>query len=452
MTHKRVVTRRSLLDLLQSEIGSGAASAEASDRPLPFEVDSEFVTVLWRDDQRETEGIPDVVLVERERQQDFFAWITTFVPFLRPFTAYCRVVEPEVAEYSNSLASPSINERIRQAWAAVILTEAVTHKILQRSSASVNVRSCQATVAYCIARNLTLGMPKKFNREIPERWAAAKDIVEHKHIPYLEELRSVWEICTALTENTSKDFSEEKQLVHRACVQLMREGSIGYSLWREFTRGLPELENSTEDMRGTRENRVVLLERLLNTVSKTSAVSKVRRSFVCGYLTSRVAPGTLDHIRLLESVLPMLPSAAMWYGLSAGLNEQSGVKSYGNSSGRRVLRELSRPAALMDAPVCDVALDELRVLINGRGIPEALKANGNLIEVEITPCVVFPLRWSQDSASAQATFSVKKDDELRGLLRRVEDVSRSVELLKREVMKGLGSQATPERDPKKKRR
>lgn len=449
--HKKTVTRRSLLDLLQSEIGSSAALAEPSDRPLPFEVDSEFVTVLWRDNQLETEGIPDVVLVERDRQRDFFAWITTFVPFLRPFTAYCRVVEPEVAEYPKSLSASSVDERIKQAWAAVILTEAVTHKNLQRSTAGVNVRSCQATVAYCIARNLTLGMPKKFNREIPERWAAAKDIVEHKHFPYLEELRSVWEICTALTENASEDFSEEKQLIHEACAQLMREGSIGFPLWHEFTRGLPELENSTEDMRGTRENRVVLLERLLSTVSKRGAVSKLRRSFVCGYLTSRVAPGTLDHIRLLDSILPMLPSSAMWYGLSAGLNEQSAVKSYGNSSGRRVLRELSRPATLLDAPVCDVALDELRVLINARGIPEVLKANGNLIEVEITPCVAFPLRWSQDIAFAPPTSSGKKDYEFASLLRRVEDVSRSIELLKRDLMKEHGNQATLEKDLRKKR-
>lgn len=102
-----------------------------------------------------------------------------------------------------------------------------------------------------------------------------------------------------------------------------------------------------------------------------------------------IAPGTLDHWRLLNPVRQSIPSAGLWYGLCAALRKESRLDSYGAGIGRLVSREIRRKIDLLEQPTCDIAVDELEV--TGPFFKD-IQASSNAIEVEVSPGVSIPFR------------------------------------------------------------
>src|SRR5207237_307367 len=142
-------------------------------------------------------------------------------------------------------------------------------------------------------------------------------------------------------------------------------------------------------MQDTREERVRLLENFLQSFGHVRQATE-ELAFLVGYLVSMIAPGTLDHWRLLNSIRQSIPTAGLWYGLCAGLRPESPIESFGAGVGRLVARELRRKVDLMEQPTCDVAVDELEVtgpFFKGEG-----HASSNAVEVEVSPGISIPFR------------------------------------------------------------
>src|SRR5436190_16871577 len=87
------------------------------------------------------------------------------------------------------------------------------------------------------------------------------------------------------------------------------------------------------------------------------------RGFLCGYLASCLHPGSLEYVDLVTSHLSGLPTLMLWYGVCAGLHPQSSVLSEFGGLGRRLLRDVLRREHILDRPDCDLAFDELQVLL-----------------------------------------------------------------------------------------
>jgi hypothetical protein len=147
--------------------------------------------------------------------------------------------------------------------------------------------------------------------------------------------------------------------------------------------------NLRRAMHDTREERVRLFENFLQSL-KNSSSSKQEVGFLVGYLLSMIAPGTLDHWRLLSTIRQSIPVAGLWYGICAGLRREARLESYGGAVGRLVTRELQRKIDLLEQPTCDIAVDELEV--TGSFFKAEGLVTSNAIEVEISPGVAVPFR------------------------------------------------------------
>ena len=94
------------------------------------------------------------------------------------------------------------------------------------------------------------------------------------------------------------------------------------------------------------------------------------RSFIAGYMASRIQPGSLDHFPVLFPVTDKLRESLLWYGACSGLTPESSVNAYGNGLGWLMKRELGRPLHWLDRPNCDIAFSEMSVLLaNREGTP-----------------------------------------------------------------------------------
>ncbi|MFL6546957.1 MAG: hypothetical protein ACJ8LM_17475, partial [Candidatus Udaeobacter sp.] len=225
--------------------------------------------------------------------------------------------------------------------------------------------------------------------------------------------------------------------------------------WRSLTRAFPELAHALEDLKGTREERVRSLDRYLVELVKVAKRDTLTASFMAGYLTSQVSPGTFDHSFLLMPHSHTLTSATLWFGLSAGVNKEAQLKKYLYGLGRRVLRDVLRLESLLERPRCDLAIRELEILMrNESNNITDLKTNlPGFLEVELAPRISSSIRWPIRDDRVQTQPQTFSQVEVRSI---VTDLSQA--LLKAENAKQrLAHLLTPasSRDdadkPKKKR-
>jgi hypothetical protein len=433
------ISRRQLLDVLQSVSGV-SVDARGNEPVLPFEADTEFVEIVWR--ERRGKGLtPGLIIIEKKKQRDFFAWVSTFVPMLRPFSAFFRVIGPEMIDSLSESNIRSIPPKLTSALVGIVAAEAMASRMSSRTGGRPTARDCLGTISFCLARTLVLGV-RSPAQEVIEDWSTAKELIENTQSAFSGEVRFLWDVVNSIEDlNARFDLSQEQERILACCLDIRDDGNISDHNWREFTNRLPELGNIGTLIDGTREDRVIFFERLLGDMTRTSQLSRNIKAFLCGYLTSLIAPGTLDHFALLAQVIQTLPISALWYGLCAGLRSREGVHNYAGGIGQRVLRELLRCGNLTDVPTCDIGVGELSVLVgNSRTIPDWLRANGPFVAVEIAPTVVCLLRYSDPSRDSVGGPTAVSPNDLRRVYDRLEDIVLRVAELQRDLQKMSGNQ------------
>ena len=204
-------------------------------------------------------------------------------------------------------------------------------------------------------------------------------------------------------------------------------------------------------MEGPREQRVAAFEHVSSTVMQGDARSAMSRAFLLGYLASRIAPGTLEHLSLLRPLENRLPGVMLWYGLCAGLSGGNELVQRLGSVGNRIVRELRRRESVFDAPRSDVSIAELTVLkrSSDQNAVSSLATDGHLV-VELFPHVNATVRIGKRGTVAE-TPSVDVHElqatvaELRNLLNRSSHLQTRLERL-------LPRKDSEESRPKKSRR
>lgn len=216
-----------------------------------------------------------------------------------------------------------------------------------------------------------------------------------------------------------------------------------------------ELNSALDDVKGTREERVRSLDRHLVYLVKSANRDQLTASFMAGYLTSQVSPGSFDHASLLLPHLPALNSSILWYGLSAGASKEAQLKKYALGLGRRVLRDLLRSESLYDRPTCDIAISELEVLMRGEGGQAAdLKSSvQGLLDVEIAPRVTSTVRWPLETEAMQSSINRYSEQEIRSLVNDLSQAIVKTESVRQRLSNfSESSRKQEELDRKKKRR
>jgi hypothetical protein len=440
------VSRRQLLDILLSISGVHPSEARTIAEPrLEFEANA-TVGIVWREGQADP-PVPGLVIVQKARQRDFFAWVTTFAPTLRPFSAFFRVVDEDTANTLLNSDRPRLQSKFLSGLIGLTIAEAVSSRNAPGLPVRVTLRECLGTASFCLARTLVMGLQSPA-RDVIDDWGVARELIENRRTSFLTELRFLWDIVSQIASRKSgKDLTDEQEGLLICCCDIMEDGEISLQNWSRLTSRVSEVADLRGLMGGTREERVLTLERLLVSVVRSSESSRNSKGFICGYLAGLVAPGTLDHIGLLAEVNRLIPTAIMWYGLCAGLRGNQATYLYAGAVGRRVTRELTRFGSWTDPPTCDIAVGELAVLMmNSRNMPDWLRGNGPYLDVEIAPGVTCALRNSDSGRDAMDSVKPFPPSDLRRLYDRLADISTRLGEAQRELSRisgaGLGSRET----------
>ncbi len=200
----------------------------------------------------------------------------------------------------------------------------------------------------------------------------------------------------------SKQLTAPSGAMVRACLELKTSQKIDLQTWRDLVGSSRDLHSAQEKMQGSREERVTRFESAVWSLSQGTAVNPEVASFLCGYLASLIDPGSLSHVRLVSPFLDRFPTAMLWYGLCAGLQQKSDVLSQFNALGRRVLRDIVNPESLLGRPQSDIAIDELDVFLRGdKPLRDFHRSSPRHISIELSPRIHTIMNWPDRSGREQ---------------------------------------------------
>lgn len=337
------------------------------------------IVTVWSE-KPEQGRLPNLLVLAQSEKKDFFAWANAYLK-VKPLTAFVRVLD---FESLGNLKPPSANaEKWNKGIIGLVIAEALTY--LDQPSLKISLRACEGTYSFAAARSLLHVEAPPGVRQTGINWFRSREALGNRATKLaLTDLQEIWSVMAQLVSEETPDAS---QVIVRSCMNLLESGDVSDSDWMSLTKDLHAYDLRLA-MRDTREERVRLLESFLQRFGDRPP-RKEETAFLIGYLVSMVAPGTLDHWRLLNPVRQSIPTAGLWYGLCAGLRRESNLESFGAGIGRLLSRELRRKIDLMEQPTCDIAVDELEV--TGPFFKDS-QATSNAIEVEVSPGVSIPFR------------------------------------------------------------
>lgn len=380
------------------ELLQGKTPRTASEQPLQaiesVDLQRGGFLAIWRDDPRKQPGLPDFILSgEEEGREDLLAWASSFLQVLNPFTAYCRVIDFALAQtwikrsMSAQLAGP------KQAFAGLVLAElACRHGTGLLDS--LTPFSGAKTFSFAAARAHALGFLPSQLQGLFRDWSYLAELDASKQDKNLaSQLQFIWTILAwlddegSLAEDANNELRDANR-IHQALAQVFRGEAPEPAVIKSLCDGIPNAEQALNTQGETRERRVRAFIAVLESVDRTED-REPRLSFVLGFLAANIAPGTLDHIGLLDPVRHVLPSALLWYGLLAGASANSSVGVSFRGLGARILREILRHEDPFDPPRADISISDLRVVSRSQNWRKTLRTNsGATVALELLPGVV----------------------------------------------------------------
>jgi hypothetical protein len=391
------VERRNFGDLIAEE---GVArldvetASEAEISVLESPVGNTIIAV-WSTDPKTTLQLPDVLICQDGTQNDWAAWITTFAPRIRPFSAYMRLMTR--ADFRRTAKRSPTLEIAPITWPAtgLILGEVLgTSGLPDKELETLSSMAFVSTMSFMMFRAAVLYTDFEEWSSLVDMWESVREMTKQR--ARAVESAAIARVCSTVMDalgfrGTSKILTRNDIEVSEACHYLIKAPqSIPSNL-----SAIKPFADAELKMHGSREDRVLAFEDFLNRSDDLSVAKPELVSFMLGYLASRIAPGTIRHSVVLGKIAHQYPTAMLWYGFCSGFAEcETNIPNVNRRRGvdfplsaRRVIRELFRPETVLGAPVCDIAFLELLALSRTGGNPleGLIKTSLSTVIVELMP-------------------------------------------------------------------
>jgi hypothetical protein len=235
---------------------------------------------------------------------------------------------------------------------------------------------------------------------------------------------SVWNTALRVSGHPlpARTLFESGDVLATAWSELTTGGGFRDPVWHRLVEGYPSLEQMRSLIEMPREQRVQIIDVALRDLTASRRDADERRSFLAGYFTSLLSPGTIDHADILAPVARLLPGAFLWYGACAGVSFRGDALPVGNPLARRIVRDLTIPDRVVDRPRCDVALEELTMHGPGDDFLR-LTAKPGRLDIDILPGVTMAVRWPPHEAPSEDHLRRARELEVQRLLAEMEDTT-----------------------------
>ena len=283
------------------------------------------IRLLWAKEPRNGE-LPVGLIVREKEMDEFFAWTNTYVPNWSPITAYFRVFSDKELIRTDGELSDEGENILEAASIGLIVAEAMGLSSEGYDVDRVSMSACIATFSYAASQGIRRNVEMV---EVAREWANCRTVTGQAPLRIeVENLLVPWETVMDMVndrvgESGHRSRRDKRRLLVDGLIEVVNNGEIGETTWKRLTTSFPNARQAIKPMKGTQEDRVIVLESVLGERANRGDRYGEENSFVAGYLGSRIFPGTIKHAGLVLRHLERYPSAVLWLGLFAGLHGET---------------------------------------------------------------------------------------------------------------------------------
>ncbi len=413
------------------------------------------LTLAWRNSPSTRFSLPSFVVVDEESQRDFHAWIATYFRDIQPFSAQCRVLTPSSARSVMAALPIDVHARLGAVDLALVVAEVATYSAGKFDLSKLSFPAYERSLSFAFSRALeqfgdfdTPNSPSL--GELEASWIKARELAREPELSLESKaITEIWQIVlNGLLVSRVRGPSGGLEFV-KALRMFRKSGRLPRGLVNKLPLDLFPGTQSTlfELNEQSRESRVVAFEEAAIHLSRTT-MSKRTKSFLLGFVASRISPGTLNHISVLYPHVERFRECLFWFGVFAGLESDAGIADFSNGLGWLLRREIGRRSSVFDRPTCDISIEDFEVSMMGtRTKSRNLHVTSNgILKIEIYPLVTTNVRWPQSqqdiSGSRNATrhgqlssMDEERDVVLMELLSKLDDSTRHIGHIRKDLEK-----------------
>ena len=400
------------------------------------------VTLIWptsRPDAR------PVIAVNEVELQELYAFVSTYIPSVRPFTAFFRIVPFSVAdELAASSVAHAGDVRIARLVAGASIAEAwfVASKQSDRRS--------NALPLLRLSRSLAMGQSilGRYGADtlnwVEEEWFNLHQSDASRN-PDRDGSSAAWRIVLAATTSSGAIREQPDKIIARFLKDALDFGSIRADMLRQLSALIGDGLDLASFLTSNREERISRFNSAIMDF-KQRGQRGPRTEFLVGLMLALAGNGTFEMLRSARDLVGWLDGAVVWFGICAALFEEGNVLSYANGAGRRIVRDLLNKSDPFDAPGCDIASSEFKFMKDGNAdLAQMCAGNSDEFEIEILPNVTTWVRNAGKEASAL------QNAEREAVLRSIDEIFYLAQRTRRQLTFSEGSDSYGGGPPKSKR-
>lgn len=381
---------------------------------------------------------PLVCLPEREIN-DFFAFTSTYIGAISPFSAFYRVISAE--RLSKLLEGAKTQPLLNLAsLTGAAMAEAFLQSRGRTTLNDLTVAGVLGTLSASLAAGVHNGYDEDGLERIAAGWVRSRTAANADAVALsASAILSVWSIVAMSSRNSPARSgpADVDALIAQLLRRCVEAGDFTPDLIRPAFSAVPDMDRVFARMTASREERVKALGDGLDILLRSGAEG-VLLDFLAGALLSMVGNGSFDFLPLTTRFPVERSAATIWFGICSGLHRATDVFSISSCLGRRSARDMFANIDLFSPPKDDICIEEFEVLRRGRGeFPSFRTSSQSVISIEVLPGVSVKVRNSQlrgESASESASQALpvrrlKDSEEMRELRYLLDRARHTVERL-----------------------
>lgn len=311
---------------------------------------------------------PNVVLPADFDAEDFFVSVATYYPNQSPLTAFVHVLSKETAEHfrawsdGNAKRMPEVaSDRRYLASLGAAMGEAFLAGL---SSAEGGVgptySACKRSLAYTLCRAKTL-YPLCGIDYVAQRW------IRLRHLTGLGVTASVVSALQLMHELLFGGYSQNNTSrlptqLQSAIAEYSRSSLDDDGLSRIIVGMYPQFEPHVGGLNGPFDARMKAFTQLVELVH-VSPHGAEADSLTVAFLCNQILPGSFAHAKVLAKLVEFYPTALVWYGMFCASSKDFVPSQFNFGLILKLVRDISHPFSFESRPSCDIALDELEILM-----------------------------------------------------------------------------------------
>lgn len=385
---------------------SGSASGEGS------------VTLTWRFNEPDARPI---VCVPKRELKDFFAFVSTYIPTLRPYSAFFRVMPIELlpALGGRKRLAPKHELKLARAVTGAGIAEAYMRATRSSKRTKGLLPLLQASLSSVLGQTVLAGYQNVSMDWVASEWSAihVRSDEERHDADFIKDALVAWRLVSqAVEESPGSSGDQIEQTIVRFIAAALREGGVRADLLRSLSSIAGPEGDLAQVLASSREERIGTFNSVLVALKRNSELG-LRSQFAAGLLLAVAGNGSFEMLRSARELDSGLRGAVTWFGICAALFEESNVLNYADCSGRRLARDLLHGHNPFDLSSADIGSAEYQFIDHDRTALAHIGAHGvGFIDVEILPGVITRVPLESDDKS------ILRPDDTEKLIRSLQEI------------------------------